>query len=154
MADPPPISNLPVDLLSTILVLSISHHEDSEDLLHSWPEHVELTSVCKIWRQTARECAEFWSYLPFFHLAFSSRFPKILARSKEGPLTLRIGKGLSHTLPPAAHLSLLLNAARLKHVRLNSAEAQLIAHFPDADTPLLAGLVMVNYNGRPFTLPN
>lgn len=95
-----------------IMVLAISCYADSEDLRCSWSEHIQLTSVCKTWRDTAMDCADVWSHLPFFHLASSSRFPEMLARSKETPVTLLMDPEdteLSRGLLPAAHLALLLS---------------------------------------------
>lgn len=105
-----PISSLPPELLSKILVFAIRADDFvvfqfgltglSHDTLLAagfgihpkWSAHVQLRLVCTTWRQTALACPEYWTSTPFLHLTGCSNYPKMLARTGAAPLTLRLNR--------------------------------------------------------------
>ncbi|TFL02019.1 hypothetical protein BDV98DRAFT_47731 [Pterulicium gracile] len=107
-----PIATIPIELLEKILVLAIRgdyfryEHPPGDDMLDptdwerlpTWPEHVQLSAVCKPWRQAALECAAFWTSVPFLHLMDCPRFSHMLDRCNSAPLSLKMRK--SCRVPP------------------------------------------------------
>ena len=81
-----PVPHLPPELLASLFVhCAIVHHINSNALRRSVPTWVNVSYVCRYWRDVALDCPTLWSY----HFVVSLRWTKeLLARSKQASLKI------------------------------------------------------------------
>ncbi|KAF8437306.1 hypothetical protein L210DRAFT_2365089 [Boletus edulis BED1] len=80
-----PISRLPIETLAAIFIYSARDYHHSGHPTRTAPDWVNVSYVCRHWRNVALNCATLWSYL----FVVSPRWTEeLLARSKQASLKL------------------------------------------------------------------
>lgn len=98
--DMSPIARLPPELLSAIFLAYATSVR--EDYTHSWREvqpylWVQVTHVCRYWRDVALDCAVLWSWVVPVSEACTQA---MLSRSRQAPLTVNLNTQLSYRTRP------------------------------------------------------
>ena len=120
------ISRLPTETLATIFIHCAHdyHCEDSSHFTRTVPDWVNVSYVCRHWRNVALNCPTLWSYI----FMKSQRWTEeLLARSKQASLKLRV-RGALYEKP--------LRRLHIVEQVINQAERiqELCLHLPPTDT--------------------
>jgi hypothetical protein len=145
-----PISSLPPEILSRILIDLVEPIEDFES--QSWKTHIELTRVCTLWRKLAMQCPAFWSCLPFQ----AEHLEEMLARSRRYPLSIRVDISAKGGYPSWEILSRAPQPPRIRQLHLKGVATQLqrvLRPFP-AEAPFLQSLYLVSNGDSRSPLPD
>ncbi|KAF8189691.1 hypothetical protein BJ912DRAFT_1042110 [Pholiota molesta] len=89
-----PISSLPPETLCEIFSFAQLHCVDSAGPNHSPLEWINLTYVCRYWRNIALNSPSLWAYLPIGNLKWVQ---EMLERSKDSGLVIRSDKPHDHS---------------------------------------------------------
>ncbi|KAF8550389.1 hypothetical protein OG21DRAFT_419864 [Imleria badia] len=124
------IFRLPTEILESIFIdCARDHHSKENDFLgQPVPNWVNVSYVCRHWRNVALDCPTLWSYL----FAISLRWTEeLLARSKQAPLKLYIIQDL--TSPFSSELSfvepVMKHVERIQELHLYIQEERSVAGY-------------------------
>ena len=144
------IFRLPPEILASIFIQCARSHQRNQRGIPDW---VNVSYVCRHWRDVALNCSTLWSFL---FASSQSWTDELLARSKTAPLKVRVD---SDYPKPSQELNLLEKVApqtgRIQdlRLRLTRREAERILSLFSSPAPLLQTLQISversNYLGEP-----
>jgi hypothetical protein len=150
------ISSLPSEVLSAILIEAVQPQIQYSPL--SWTTHVQLSAVCKLWREIALGCPGFWSCIPIIP---NPKIDVMLARSKQHPFSIRIDRPLTQAVPAPSVLSPLLqellDSNRLRELHLRGGRTFIEQHlegFPVVPSALQSLSLYNTEHGHYLRLPS
>ncbi|KAF8138968.1 hypothetical protein EV363DRAFT_1445735 [Boletus edulis] len=146
-----PISRLPTETLAAIFIYSARDYHHSGHPTRTAPDWVNVSYVCRHWRNVALNCATLWSYL---FVASPRWTEELLARSKQASLKLHAyvypsrrgadDQGLCFVKRVMNHIE------RIQELHLNLPQMYLKDHFLSSPAPRLQNLkISVRYQDEP-----